>query len=196
MFKCLIKVDFSMTTDHNQPDCIASLTILEQIALRYVAGYVCRKVCKQAEKRNEDSSLEEEIRIAMVELAGDEQNEEAGTEEWTNSIDRGGLWHINVYSFFLTMEYEAKLMFRMSKNGPKANVGKQLLDVIRNNDDVKFKWWLLSSEMKAKFGMLLFSNITELYVTIRGFAFVSGSIELFKQSKLLSIQRRLPLEKN
>ncbi len=45
-----------------------------------------------------------------MELAGDEMDEDTGTEDWINKIDRGGLWHVNddVHSLFLEMEYEAK----------------------------------------------------------------------------------------
>ena len=55
-----------------------------------------------------NSPLKEEVEIAIIGLAGDEMDEE-GTEEWTNKVDRGGLWHVNddVYSLFLSMEFEA-----------------------------------------------------------------------------------------
>ena len=56
-----------------------------------------------------NSPLKCDTRIVMIELAGDEIDEEAATEEWTNKLDRGGLWHINdVFNLFVAIEFEAK----------------------------------------------------------------------------------------
>ncbi len=40
-----------------------------------------------------------------MQLAGDEDNQDAGTESWINMLDRGGLWHVNdeVYELFVSM---------------------------------------------------------------------------------------------
>jgi hypothetical protein len=57
-----------------------------------VAGYICRKVRKQLEKskhKNKDDMI-----FRLMELSGDEEDER-GTEDWTNSLDRGGLWHVS-----------------------------------------------------------------------------------------------------
>ncbi len=43
-------------------------------------------------------------------FSGDESDEEQGTEQWANAIDRGGLWHINdnTYFIFYLMEEEIR----------------------------------------------------------------------------------------
>ncbi len=45
----------------------------------------------------------------MIEFYGDELDDDA-TEEWTNQIDRGGLWHINndMYLVFVIIEDEIR----------------------------------------------------------------------------------------
>lgn len=61
------------------------LTRLEENTLRYVAGYVCRKVRKDlgtSKKKNKDEMI-----FCILELSGDEENEEHGTEDWTNGLD-------------------------------------------------------------------------------------------------------------
>ncbi len=88
---------------------------LYHVIPRYVAGYVCRKLCDRPE--NKSSPLKEDVGIAMIEMAGDDMDEEGqGSEEWLNKIDRG-LWHVNdnVYSLFVSMEYEAKRILQIRK---------------------------------------------------------------------------------
>ena len=130
IFKALIRIDFPVPVAINsesKQDSVASLTTLEQNALRYVAGYVCRKIRDRVDARN--SPLKCDIRIAMIELAGDEIDEEAATEEWTNKIDRGGLWHINddVFNLFVAIEFEAKrLLLAIKKDESSLNLKKKL----------------------------------------------------------------------
>ncbi len=47
-------------------------------------------------------------------MAGDEEDEERASEEWTNSIDRGGLWHVSdtTYNLFYAIEREVRSHFR------------------------------------------------------------------------------------
>ena len=47
-----------------------------------MAGYVCRKITKNLEKskdKNKDVMI-----FCLLELSGDEDNEERGTEKWTS----------------------------------------------------------------------------------------------------------------
>lgn len=48
--------------------------------------------------------------LFISDLSGDEWDETQETEEWTNAIDRGGLWHISdsTYSIFYLMEEEIR----------------------------------------------------------------------------------------
>ena len=56
--------------------------------MSYVAGYVC---CKVQDKIIKSSvNVKEEMALFCFELCGDEDDKH-GTEEWTNTIDRGGL---------------------------------------------------------------------------------------------------------
>ncbi len=70
------------------------LTWEEENALRYVGGYVCRKV--QCKIKKSSLAHKAEMLDLVMDLCGDEVDEDEGTETWTNEIDRGGLWHISV----------------------------------------------------------------------------------------------------
>jgi hypothetical protein len=93
----------------------------EENALRYVAGYVCRRV-QESLKRSTRPDKEKMV-LFMIHLSGDEDMEERGTETWIDSIDRGGLWYVNdiTYTVFYHMEEEilshiqVKLLDHMDK---------------------------------------------------------------------------------
>lgn len=89
-FKELIKNVwcFHQTDDlHTDP-----LSREDQNALRYVAGHVCRKIQVHIDK---SYSNKEDMILLIMDLSGNEMDDERGTEDWTNAIDRGGLWHVN-----------------------------------------------------------------------------------------------------
>ena len=106
IFKELIKLEFlvsTATTTSESPHC--PLSYEEQNVLRYVAGYVCRKVRTKLETSTLPSK-DEMIIICIMEMSEDEEGD-GGTETRTNLVDRGGLWHTNnqTYRLFVAMEY-------------------------------------------------------------------------------------------
>ena len=77
-----------------------------------MAGYVCRKV--QAKLKSSYHPHKEDMMLFISDFFGDEWDEACGTEEWTNAIDRGGLWHINdnTYTIFYLIEEEIRSHFK------------------------------------------------------------------------------------
>ena len=98
-----------------------------------------------------------------MELAGDKLDEDEGTEEWINRIDRGGLWHVNndLYSLFVSMEHEAEQAFKLTSTIPKENIKKKLKQQIYENGDVQFKWSLLSSEKESHVADVIIGKIID-----------------------------------
>ena len=139
-----------------------------------------------------NSPLKCDIRIVMIELAGDEIDEEAATEEWTNKLDREGLWHINdVFNLFVAIEFEAKrLLLAIKKDESSLNLKEKLHNAINSSEDIQFKWWLLSAEIEDNVASVIFNTLVDIYVDIRGFAFVSGCIEMYKNCKSQHYKRR------
>ena len=74
----------------------------EQNALRYVAGYIIRKVQQKLETSTHPRK--DEMVLLLMECAGDELSANFGMETWTNTIDRGGLWHINDQTYSIMEE--------------------------------------------------------------------------------------------
>ena len=142
IFKELIKIEFPVstatTTTSESPHC--PLSCEEQNALRYVAGYVCRKV----RTKLETSSLpnKDEMILCIMEMSGDEEGD-GGTETWTNLVDRGGLWHMNdqTYRLFVAMEYSICQRLTMATASKQEEGARShLIEAIMACDDVKFQW--------------------------------------------------------
>ena len=169
----------------------------EENALRYVSGYICRKV--QATFKSSSLLHKDAMILFMCELSGDEWYEEQETEQWINAIDRGGLWHVNdnTYSIFYLMEEEIRKEFVVS-NAKTLNseTKKKVLDSVLSNDDLLFKWSLLTSTtIGDDMGNIILKKLAELYVTIRGFAFASSCLELYKQQHKKKTQKSKALRK-
>ena len=91
LFNALIEVKFqptgqleSMATEScSNPNTI---THLEENVLRYVSEYVCRKIRETLETGHHPNK--DYMIFAIMEMAGDEEDEERASEQWTDSIDR------------------------------------------------------------------------------------------------------------
>ena len=169
---------------------VIPLTFEEQNALRYVAGYICRKV----RDRLESSSLpkKNDMILCLIELSGDEVFEERGTELWTNTVDRGGLWHISNQTYGVFVIMEEIIHGHLSLAGvatPMDNTRQVLVDVIRKNEDLLFEWDMLSAEVEEEVSVAVLHKIIDLYVTVRGFGFATSCLEIYKQAHQTTLQK-------
>ena len=70
--------------------CIPTqLSHMELNVVRYTAGYVCRTVKSDVAKTKRKDK--EELLFCLMEMSGDEGDEDRGTEDWTNARDRRGV---------------------------------------------------------------------------------------------------------
>ena len=197
VFRQVVEQKYAISKSSNEDQPI-QITWEEENALRYVTGYVCRKVLNSIQS----SSLpdKEDLVLFMIELGGDEMDEERGTETWTNLIDRGGLWHVNdnTYLIFYIMEEEIRHHFKV-KSISKLNeeTKRSILDAMLANEDLLFQWSLMieAAEADDSTGMAVLNRIATLYLTVRGFAFASTCMELYKQRHKKQIQKSKALRK-
>ena len=84
-----------------------------------------------------------------------------------------------MYTVFSITEEHIQQYLSTATSKPEGT--KQLLiDGLMKNIDLLFEWLFCSSQMNNETGMLLLKCIVELYVTVRGFAFASSCLELYK----------------
>ena len=125
----------------SEADC-DPLTITEENALRYAAGYVCRHVKKKIKRSAHPQELKK-LLSCLDKMR--EYGKEAITDDssrWTCIIDRGGLWHINdnLYRVFYAMEEEVRMYLRKNLHRQTTHNGPVLCDIVTSNDDVIIHW--------------------------------------------------------
>ena len=184
MFKEMIKQQFPLKTSASANDDLPPLSVAEQNALRYAAGYVCRNIRKKVERSS--SPLKEELVLSIMDLLdNDDDATEENFEDWLNLVDRGGLWRVNdtMYMVFQSMEEVARAHLRRSNmRGLSLPGGKDLLiSKITSDEDIQFHWCVAAAAFGEEEGKILLNMIIELWVTVRGFSLVSSWLEQFKQ---------------
>ena len=178
IFKELIKEAYPVLEIHGH-DCESPgrpLTHEEQNALRYVAGYIIRKVQQKLEKSTHPRK--DEMVLLLMECAGDELSDNVGTETWTKT-----------YSLFNIMEEEMRRLFTLGVQRPHEGVKDTAMKTLLKSNDILFEWCLIAVEADDDISTLVLEKIVELYVTVRGFAFAKSCMEMYKQAKKKTIQK-------
>ena len=178
LFQLLLKKVFPITTD-TTGDSPTAMSREEKNALRYVAGYVIQKVLEDFKGQNKSSEPSEEV-LLLYSFSGDEDSD-GGTEQWMDSVDRGGLWHISDQTYHLFCITEEVCRSHLKKTNLTEGVELGMVDILHDNADLMFQWSILSAEIEDSKGMAVLKAIIKLYTSIRGHAFASSCLELYKQ---------------
>ena len=189
VFKTLVKLEYPCV-EGGSDAAVKSICREEENVLRYVAGYVCRKLRNKIEK----SSLpnKDDLVLCLLDMSGDDDREEDGTEDWLNAIDRGGLWHVSdqTYGLFYVVEEVVRKHFTRTNAHKLTDTSKHsLIRAINENEDVMFQWCIMTAGAKDGDATLLLHMIVELYITLRGFSFAASFIEQYKKATKRVLQK-------
>ena len=58
-----------------------------------------------------------------------------GTEEWTNAIDGGGLWHVSDNTYLISYLMGEEIRKQLIADNAKSDTKKRLLDAVLSNED-------------------------------------------------------------
>ena len=170
----------------------------EKGVLRYVAGYICRHLQQKLERGSHQ--FKEEMILCLMELVKDQDTEQHGIDEdWTDLVDRGGLWHIKetTYQLFSAIEDAVRNILKLLVH-PSAPSKLEVMQKVTSDDDVLFYWLIVSADFEIddrEVHTILLEKIVELYVTVRGFSLASGWLEQYKQCTKQSTQRTKSLRR-
>lgn len=188
VFKKIIQVEHPkpMTTIQSLPP----LTDMESNALRYVAGYVCRTLHDSLKSSRVEGK--EAMVLYLSDLNGSDRSGDG--EEWINTINRGGLWQVNddVFETFVIIEEIVREELRLEKcmyDTKKA----QVIEKVVTNEDVLHQWSFCMLDADEHISNAILQRVVELYIRIRGFAFASSCIELYKQSSKKALSKKKAL---
>lgn len=185
---------------------------MEENALRYVAGYICKKL-KAEEKRHDIKMIIMDVfgsstgTLEDAESTDQEATSAAVSENWTNLIDRGGLSHINedTYQLFVCMEKEVRKHFNLGVNDAgnmavsEGISAERIRNSIEEDPDVKTQWEILTSdhiEVSSETDLIgILKKVISEFVKIRGFAFASSIVETYKKISKKHLQKSKGLRK-
>ena len=81
--------------------------------------------------------------ICIMALSGDQSKDvDEGSEEWTNPVDRGGLWHLSdeAFTLFFIIEEEIQQHLTISKASKQQEGSRsELIDAVMMSEDLKFQ---------------------------------------------------------
>ena len=176
----------------------ASITYDDTNVINYAAGYVCRKIHNNVAHSSNPEKAELMRCIEGLLKAKDDEGEESSSAEWVNEVDRGGLWHVEegTCMLFAAMEEEVREHFQVGGMEVGKRYRQRLIDAVCNNEDVLFHWCMLTAESEETHAQTVFEMLVSMWITVRGFAFASGFVEMYKQQRKKGLQRSKALRKN
>lgn len=145
-----------------------TLTYEEENAIRYMSGYVIRKL-----KCGPTDFL---VRKNKAEIA------EVESSEWIALIDRGGLVHVTdeCFQLFLSMEGVIRRHLENTKVKNFSEVFKKMEKIINSDDSVLFDWLMITGDEEEHKEIL--GQIIKHWVAIRGHSFAKSVLEQYKQA--------------
>ena len=183
----LLKIRYPVSRPTASGTSAMSLTVEEENALRYAAGYIPFALQKKLKKSQH--TLKEEFIICLTELCHEEvecTDISSYSAQWVKEANRGGLKEVNDVMYLLCREIELEVRNHFLKDhihelteGSKQKVVRSILA----NEDVQFQWCMASVDLEDNDAQQLLKMIAELWVTIRGFSFVKSWLESYKQAK-------------
>lgn len=150
----------------------------EHNALRYVAGYVLYRIKKKYKDGNP-------ALLAWLKEQTDDSVSATSyyqfTKLWVEKVNRGGLYLINdsVYEVFLAMELVLRQYLKCCAAEHGLNKDHVLAAMFEDNE-IQFHWSLVCFDLEAEISEIVLKEIIQLWLTIRGFSYVSALVEEYK----------------
>ena len=95
------------------------------------------------------------------------------------------------YCLFCTMEEELHHhLASIELHSYNERMQLKLTETLCQSEDLLFHWCILSNELQEEKGNAVLQQIVKLYVTTRGFAFAASCLELYKQSRKRTLQKK------
>jgi len=149
ILKSLIAAETCECSTSASPEQHMALTFREQNVVRYMAGYVVRKLkkkfkvkCVQQEQQKNDLFLH--VLSGMESKDGDDSI--SSTSTWVEMIDREGLCHVNDDTCKLMEQIEVMTRhYLWSDHQPSQAIQQQIISRVLNNKPILSHWDLLTS---------------------------------------------------
>ena len=168
----------SPSASSQQPTTLA-LSSREKNAVRYIAGYIIRKLKDKYKVKNKDSEIQkrnERYIHILTQMQTDHQLEyssyEDDTREWTELLDRGGLFHVTNEAYQILEQIELKTKYFLKQAGVQLSdpIQVKIISSVLKDTHIMRQWNVMSGAANEE----LLTEITKLWTTVRCFAFAKN----------------------
>lgn len=174
---------------HDESTEPPALTTDEENVVRFTAGYVPMKLLRKYMKSSSPTSACLVDCLAGMSVDGPEESLLSYTTEWSNKIDRGGLFDVSDLSFLLFRCLEVKFrqgyLPTLQRPATSSSTTKQdVITMILEDEEVQFYWSMLALDIDEEDKSTnLLKDIVNLWLNIRGFSAVHAIVEESKETK-------------
>lgn len=184
----LIKRYFSVKVVEKEAE--VSLDYEEKNALRYTTGYVIRSLKRKLQQSA--NPMKKELILSLTTITEDDAESDGVCRldvDWIDSLDRGGLTHVNNMAYMLFTAMELALhQYLSTRRASEVSCLDEATRII-NDDDVLFNWSILSVNLEETVAEELFEMIVAHWITLRGFSFAGALLEKYKQLNKKNVQK-------
>ena len=136
VFKELIKFEYPVFSANAAS--LPPLTNIEENALRYVAGYVCKKIHDRLQSCKDKAVMI----LCLTDMNGGDEDSIKQTDAWLNMVNRGGLWRVTdeVYQLFVIMEEHLRQQLMSHEDNLSTEKKTELIaiEALLKNKDLLF----------------------------------------------------------
>ena len=197
IFEMALKEKFPIKEKEACAETQETLSYEEENSLRFIAGYLLRAI----EKKIKHSSLlmKKDILVCILDLLEDDDEPYDESSDWVKLRDRGGLNHVsnNMFMLLYNMELEVKAYIASNTKQPadRFNLKDVLSKKLQSNVDIEYYWELVSENWGEKESSTLLSLIIDHWITVRGFAYASTWMEMYKNATKKKVQKSKGIRK-
>ena len=185
--------------------CIeAQLSKDELNAFRYASGCVPAKLLKKYEKIARTGSSgggkidQFQTCLGNMAITCDDSDSMKYTSEWFDHVNRGGLFSVNdeTLHFFVSVELITRQHLSQCTSQSCASKKQSVIEAILQDVDIQFYWALISQDISEEQDSLeLLKDISDMWVTVRGFSMASTWLEEYKKVKNTKVSKKRSLRK-
>ena len=175
---------------------VRKLTVIEENAIYYSAGYVVKKLLQCYKSQNREDA---DIMVkALLNMLGDSHSNiepcssyTTYVKVWTETTYHGGLKHVSEDTLRCFKALELITYELLQKGATKMKVMSQVV----TDDNVLFYWDFVMHEFASSVSTALLHDIVSMWFTIRGFAVTSSLFEQYKKATNRNIKGNKGLRK-
>ena len=180
-----------------QPLPVRTLTIVEKNVVHYMAGYTAFKLLKKYKRKSPHLAVQRKQQMFVAVLKGmksdkrDQDNSEDCMSEWTELIDRGGLFHVHsqAYQMMELLEYKVRRHLCSTAMQPQQHHQAAIIHDVVTDRLILETWeksaWKIPSSYEI-YSVELLKEVARLWTAIRCNSFV----------KCYSMQQKLQFSKH